>query len=1247
MGRVHQITVDNFKSYAGRVEIGPFKKFTCIVGPNGAGKSNLMDAMSFVLGVQARQLRSEKLRDLVYRKEGEDPKKNQRIAFVELTYVGEEPGDAEMDGSGAREAREVQLVFRRTILRGGEARFQVNDENVSHAEYHKTLESINILSKVRNFLVFQGDVEATAQRQGKDLTAFFEQISGSDAYKQEYERLAAEKAKIEDNARYLFTKKRNAINEKRRVAVQKEEADEYRRLEGDRQSLQREFYLFRLHGIARQLEESSKERGRLSTQADEAKAAAKKHQSAVEAADRDRAQAHLDAQRAEKALVATKAKLDRVNPERVSAKSRFSFLQGRIQELKENRHKDDSKAEKLQAQVVLLRQEEARLEAEQRELAGLSAERDRRFTPAHREEFARVRSETERITAASGGSVRQLEQQIRAVAAERAQVETDEREYTARRGFLEARVAELREAEQTAGAAAKKAAALAQERSAELARLKAAALIRGEEKEQLTAERQQLMDTVQDIAATERQMAREKELSKVCSNLSSAVHGVHGRIIDLCRPVQKRLHVAVNVALSRYLDAVVVDTSETARACVRYLKERMLAPMTFLPLADLRVAASDPRLGEMVNSERASRLALNCVSFDERFARAFEFILGDVVVADTMADGRRLAFGQVRAAGLSCKVVTLAGEAIAKNGNLSVNSEAAREGATRFDMSELDSTRVRLEAIDRRLAQTQQQDSAAGADVAALYDEARRMEAKAGESSARLKWCQEQLAEKGGEFASVAAALDRIAPHAASLGEDEARLRAEQRDLERSVAEKVKGYFAELSRAMGVPDVQKVEREWRREREVSEARYGELMRQVRNVRAEATMLEETIGGTKPRKLLEELLPKLEKEIVEVEEKEKALAQASDALSAEAKGLEEKLRASIDTERARERALSKLRQDAKDHRHQLMAFEKRLGDLESDERALMDSRADVLRQSVLEDVDVPLLRGGFEALQDLAEAPSQQASAPTQAGAVSAAEAAAHVAVDFAALPEEKQAASIGPAARMLEEEYKAELERLRVEMRRLSPNLKAIEQMSGVAETVQNASKEADAARREIEEVERQFEQVRKERKERFVDCFTKVAGEIGTVYKKLTANTAGLHAEGGSAYLDLEDTEDPFNGGIKFTAMPPAKRFRDMHLLSGGEKTLAAMALLFAVHAYQRPPFMVLDEVDAALDANNVRALAGYVERAECQTIVISLKDRFFIRSEALVGVWKNKPKETSAVLTFDLARYLPAPAN
>mmetsp|Transcript_65288 Transcript_65288/g.169650 ORF Transcript_65288/g.169650 Transcript_65288/m.169650 type:complete len:1234 (+) Transcript_65288:116-3817(+) len=1233
MGRVHQIVVDNFKSYSGRVEVGPFRHFTCVIGPNGAGKSNLMDAISFVLGVQARVLRSEKLRDLVYRKEGEDPKKNQRTAFVELTYIGDEGG------------AEATLVFRRTILKGGEARFQVNEETVSQADYHKRLEGINILSKVRNFLVFQGDVEAVAQRQGKDLTAFFEQISGSEAFKQDYERLAAEKAKREDNARYLFTKKRNALNEKKRVAHQKEEADEYRRMEATRNGLQREFYLFRLHGIAKQLDEAASSRMQATRERSQVQAALDAQQQSVDAADRERAQAHLTAQQTDRAMLQTRAKLDRLNPERVSARSRFNFLQQRIQDLKTSNDKDVNKREKLQAQVDLLEKEQGRLEAEERELGEGVAKRELRFTPDQQQEFERVKRETERITAASSDSVRQLEHQIRVVAAERAQVDTDQREYLARFDFLKARLAEVKEAEEAARTAQARESSSAQQRTAQFNQMREAAASRTDEMEQLQYERRGLMDQVQDMAATEKQVAREREMAQVCQNLAGAIAGVHGRVFDLCRPAQKRLNVAVNVALGKFMDAVVVDNSEVARSCVRYLKERMLAPMTFLPLADLRITASDPRLAELVNNERASRLALNCVNFDERFARAFEFILNDVVITDTMADGRRLAFGEVRALGLNCKVVTLAGEAIAKNGNLSVNSEAAREGATRFDLSDVDATRTRIGAIDRRLHDLHRQEASSGADHSSLQDEVRRCEAKAGEAAARLKWCQEQLAQKGGELSNVEATLKQLGPSAASLAADEARLRNEQRELEKRVGEAVKGHYAALSTAMGVPDVQRVEREWRREKEAAEARIEVLHRQLRNIRAELSMLHQTLQE-KSSKGLEDLLPKLQAEVLEVHQKEEKLAKSADALNAEMQGLETKARESADLEREKEKALSKLRAEAKETRQRSMALEKRLSDLETEERTLTEGRADILRQSVLEDIEVPLLHGGLEALQDIAEAPSQDPEAATQQPREGEAEA-ANLSVDFSALPEEKKGASTGPAAKMLEDEYRAELERLRVELKRLSPNLKAIEQIQGIAENVANTSRDADVARREIEDIEAQFESVRKARKERFVECFTKVAGEIGNVYKRLTANTAGLHSEGGSAYLDLEDTEDPFNGGIKFTAMPPAKRFRDMHLLSGGEKTLAAMALLFAVHAFQRPPFMVLDEVDAALDANNVRALAGYVEQSECQTIVISLKDRFFVRGEALVGVWKNKPQETSAVLTLDLTRYLPSQAN
>jgi structural maintenance of chromosome 1 len=105
---------------------------------------------------------------------------------------------------------------------------------------------------------------------------------------------------------------------------------------------------------------------------------------------------------------------------------------------------------------------------------------------------------------------------------------------------------------------------------------------------------------------------------------------------------------------------------------------------------------------------------------------------------------------------------------------------------------------------------------------------------------------------------------------------------------------------------------------------------------------------------------------------------------------------------------------------------------------------------------------------------------------------------------------------------------------------------------------------------------------------------------------------------------------------------MPPLKRFRDMEHLSGGEKTMAALALLFAIHSYQPSPFFVLDEVDAALDNTNVARIANYIHDHAgpgMQFIVISLKTGLFQNSEALVGIYRDQVQNSSKSLTLDVS--------
>ena len=132
-------------------------------------------------------------------------------------------------------------------------------------------------------------------------------------------------------------------------------------------------------------------------------------------------------------------------------------------------------------------------------------------------------------------------------------------------------------------------------------------------------------------------------------------------------------------------------------------------------------------------------------------------------------------------------------------------------------------------------------------------------------------------------------------------------------------------------------------------------------------------------------------------------------------------------------------------------------------------------------------------------------------------------------------------------------------------------------------------------------------------------------------------------HPLGGNAYLSLDDTEEPYLGGIKYNAMPPMKRFRDMEQLSGGEKTVAALALLFAVHSFRPAPFFVMDEVDAALDNVNVKKVCNYIKNRsrDLQFVVISLKDIFYEQADSLVGICRDARSNSSRTMTLHLDQY------
>uniref|UniRef100_A0A8D0A5J5 Structural maintenance of chromosomes protein 1B-like n=1 Tax=Sander lucioperca TaxID=283035 RepID=A0A8D0A5J5_SANLU len=178
-----------------------------------------------------------------------------------------------------------------------------------------------------------------------------------------------------------------------------------------------------------------------------------------------------------------------------------------------------------------------------------------------------------------------------------------------------------------------------------------------------------------------------------------------------------------------------------------------------------------------------------------------------------------------------------------------------------------------------------------------------------------------------------------------------------------------------------------------------------------------------------------------------------------------------------------------------------------------------------------------------------------------------------------------------------------------------------------------------DASTRAARKCSQKFEQVKARRLQLFNQCFEHVSVVIDQIYKRICRNSSA------QAILSADNPDEPYLGGINYNCVAPGKRFMSMDNLSGGEKAIAALALLFAIHSFRPAPFFILDEVDAALDNTNIGKVTSFIReesRENMQIIVISLKEEFFSKADALLGVYSDFDEcMFSRILSLDLRPY------
>ena len=242
------LEVENFKSYGGKHIIGPFShNFTSIIGPNGCGKSNLMDAISFVFGINAASLRSSQLRDLIYRN-GNDVRPQKLKCIVTLVYKHSKDDDDD-DNEEDDDDQNEEIRFTRSILPSGVGEYSVDGVVKSRKEYEVALEQIGVYVQARNFLVFQGDVENLARKNPMEMTSLFEAVSGSIDFKDEYDAAYQHKEDMEQQQKSIVQQKKVHEYERQQYKIQKLEADTFHNLLQHRDATLTEYYLWQLYHI--------------------------------------------------------------------------------------------------------------------------------------------------------------------------------------------------------------------------------------------------------------------------------------------------------------------------------------------------------------------------------------------------------------------------------------------------------------------------------------------------------------------------------------------------------------------------------------------------------------------------------------------------------------------------------------------------------------------------------------------------------------------------------------------------------------------------------------------------------------------------------------------------------------------------------------------------------------------------------------------------------------------------------------
>ncbi len=1174
------IEIQGFKSFANKIVFEFHNGITGIVGPNGSGKSNVADAVRWVLGEQrVKQLRGGSMQDVIFA--GTQMRKAQGFAYVAIT----------LDNQDHQLAIDYdQVTVSRRLYRSGESEYMINGSACRLKDVNELFYDTGI-GKEGYSIIGQGQIDKILSGKPEDRRELFDEAAGIVKFKR---RKGIAQKKLEDEKQNLVRVKDILSELEKQVGPLSRQAETARRYLQLKEELKRydvNAFLMESLRTKEQLLEFSGREGIVSGDLEEAKGAADRIRE-----DYDRLSAEMS--QLEEKLTKSRELLNQENLKKGS-------LEGQINVLNEQINTEKMNVEHLKNRMAAIGEEMGRRQEKLLEYGGeaksLSVKTDeisesqRRAEDALKEADFLIQSIEQRIEEGKSQIIDTLNERA-SVTARRQRYETMLEQVNVRRSEISQKLLKIKSDESVQEEQLKK----EQEKSLALKkRLEAILKEQGEQEkgiEQAEAEIRRIsrnlnekhqayqsaysrLESLKNIA--ERYEGYGNSIRRVM-DVKDRIRGIHGVVADLIT-TEKEYETAIETALGGSIQNVVTDSEETAKRLIEYLKKNRYGRATFLPLTSVKTKGGFNQDG-ILREPGVVGLAHQLVHTDSLYQELIRYLLGRVVVADNIDHAIALA----RKYQHSLRIVTLEGELLAPGGSMTggaFKSSSNLLGRKR-EIEELEQacekTQKASESLEKELDQAEQ--TLAGIRKAAERTREEKEEASLGQNTVKMNIAQ--LESRRAEIRE--SAVDLVEEHRQL--EDQARELKKNYDTLLADVEGLEAKNSQVNRQ--IEGLQAELEQGRTGREERLKELSSIQLEMANYRQKAAFIQENIGRI--REELEGLLQEketisqgrggsdlaIQQKLLEIHKMREEIAQAERQMGEFSTQIQEENRLKEEKGRSQKELFEK--REAVTER--ISGLDKDLFRIQSQKEKLeekLDSQVNYIWN------EYGLTYSTAEKLRD----------------------------PEFTSLSEVKK-----------------ETEQLKSSIKGLgSVNVNAIEDYKEVSERYEFLKTQHQDLIQAEEALVKIIEELDVGMRRQFEEQFAKIRQEFDAVFKELFG--------GGRGNLELMEDEDILEAGIQIISQPPGKKLQNMMQLSGGEKALTAIALLFAIQNLKPSPFCLLDEIEAALDDSNVDRFAGYLHKLteNTQFIVITHRRGTMVASDRLYGITMQE-KGVSALVSVNL---------